>query len=122
MRISDWSSDVCSSDLLGRITHADIARRQIDLHRARLTVLRQELGVWECRADHQKRVAAIHHPVARLGAEQADRAGDVRQVVRYRSLAEQRFGDTRAEQLADLDHLIGRSEEQPSELQSLMRT
>src|SRR3546814_7789612 len=27
---------------LGRITHADIARRQIDLHRARLTVLRQE--------------------------------------------------------------------------------
>src|SRR3546814_18320466 len=33
MRISDWSSDVCSSDLIDRIPVADPARKTADHHR-----------------------------------------------------------------------------------------
>ena len=72
----------------------------------RLALLGQELRVREARADHQQRVAALHQVPARLRAEQADRAGDERQVVRQRRLAEQRLRDARAEQLRDLDHLV----------------
>src|SRR3546814_8520430 len=35
MRISDWSSDVCSSDLLGNRHHGDPARQGLWLHRLR---------------------------------------------------------------------------------------
>ena len=48
---------------------------------ARLALLRQPLRVREARADHEQRVAALHHVVARHRAEQADRAGHERQVV-----------------------------------------
>ena len=70
----------------------------------------QELGVGEARADHQQRVAVLHQVPARLGAEQADRAGDEGQVVGQRRLAEQRLGDAGAEQVGDLDHLVGRAQ------------
>ena len=70
-------------------------------------------GVGKARADHQQRVAVHHQVPARLGAEQADRPGDERQVVRDRGLAEQRLGDAGAEDLGDLDDLVGRARARP---------
>ena len=64
---------------LHRVAHADQPAVDVDLHAARLARLGQPLRVREARADHQQRVAALHHVVGRLGAEQADRAGHVRQ-------------------------------------------
>src|SRR3546814_1132204 len=43
MRISDWSSDVCSSDLHAHVRHADFARDELD-HRHRQPALRLGLG------------------------------------------------------------------------------
>ena len=54
---------------LHRITHAEHASIDIDLHTACLTLLRQEFGIWETRAHHQQRVAGRHHFVRWLGAE-----------------------------------------------------
>ena len=79
----------------------------IDLDAARLAFLGQEFRVGKARADHQQRVAVDHQLVARLGAEQADRAGDPGQIVRQRRLAEQRLGDAGAEPVGDRDDLVG---------------
>src|SRR3546814_9314215 len=100
MRISDWSSDVCSSDLLR------ICRELASQLRARRR-----------RKDAEK---AGRHPGA-LG-EQADR--DRRQ--RGLRCRFEHHGTSRGQRRPDLarDHRIGevpRSEEQTSELQSLMR-
>ena len=80
----------------------------VDLHAARLAFLGQELRIGKARADHQQRVALRHQIPARLGAEQADRAGDPGQVVGQRGLAEQRLGDAGAELVGDRDDLVGR--------------
>ena len=84
--------------------HAGI---DIDLHAARLAFLRQEFGIGKGRADHQQRVAFHHQVVARLGAEQADRAGDPRQIVGQRRLAEQRLGAAGGQAVGDRDHFVG---------------
>ena len=67
-------------DLHG-VTEAEPCRVDVDLHAARLPGLGQELGKREARADHQQGVASLHQLVARLGAEQADSAGDLGQIV-----------------------------------------
>ena len=80
----------------------------IDLHAARLAFLRQEFRIGKARADHQQRVALRHQFVARLGAEQADRAGHPRQIVGQRGLAEQRLGGAGSEPIGDGDDFVGR--------------
>ena len=92
---------------LHRIAQAQHFRRDVDLHRARLALLGQEFRIGKARADHQQRVALGHQIVARLGAEQADRAGDPGQIVGQRRLAEQRLGDAGAEPVGDRDDLVG---------------
>ena len=94
---------------LHRVTDADHARVDVDLDAAGLPLLGQELRVREARADHQQRVAALHHRVARLGPEQADRARHEGQVVRHRRFAEQRLRDACAQHVGGLDHLLGRA-------------
>src|SRR3546814_16248638 len=45
MRISDWSSDVCSSDLSGRMTGSSIFSRCVrNIGKADLTLAREERG------------------------------------------------------------------------------
>jgi hypothetical protein len=66
---------------LHRVADAQHARVDVDLHAARLAFLGQELGVRKARADHQQGVALLHQVPARLGAHQADGAGDVGQLV-----------------------------------------
>src|SRR3546814_4248498 len=109
MRISDWSSDVCSSDLL-----------------APAQIVGAEIG--EGFGPHQLH-AAFH-----LGAEQGDRARDPilarrRKRVEIEAPARTGLGADRqgfqhmraARDAAVADHLDPRSEEHTSELQSLMR-
>src|SRR3546814_13840241 len=71
MRISDWSSDVCSSDLRGRIEvhHVGNMDRRLALdHAARLVGLRIRLGVALDDVDvrHDDLVAHDAHHVALL--------------------------------------------------------
>ena len=90
-----------------RVAHPQQPPVDVDLHRPARPLLGQPLGVGEARADHQQRVAAHHHVVAGLGAQQADRTGDEREIVRQRGPAIERFRDPRAQQLRHLDDLIG---------------
>src|SRR3546814_4065455 len=135
MRISDWSSDVCSSDLFGlrRIkVVADAEQRQIGAdhvhHRARRLAL-EELEPFGLR------LADI--PVAELGSQRlSNRLQIFAGIIAFGNLADvlaQRLAVTQmggageridlAARLGDVifaGHAIGRAEEQTSELQSLM--
>ena len=99
---------------LHRIADADHPGVEIDLDAARLTLLRQELGVREARSDHQQRVAAAHQLPARPAPEQADRAGHVGHVVGDDGASEQCLGDPRAERLRGLQELGVGSERAPT--------
>src|SRR3546814_7844373 len=97
MRISDWSSDVCSSDLGGTIGDMVGAGVQpIILHELRGLVIHARRGRTSRREDHESGLAAhLHKAGGRLDRRQIERAGAARD-----------------------QH---RSEEHTSELQSLMR-
>jgi hypothetical protein len=95
---------------LHRVAQAQHASGDIDLHAARLALLRQEFRIGKAGPDHQQRVAFLHHVPARLCAEKTDRTGDPRQIVRDSGLAEQRLGDAGTEFLGRLYHHIGRME------------
>src|SRR3546814_4493662 len=107
MRISDWSSDVCSSDLgLGKETSAGSVRRLfLGLGRAadgdrRLGVHRHQIVGAGDEGDRVDRLAVDAHFIMQMAARRA--AGRAHE----------------ADQLAAMDI---RSEEHTSELQSLMR-
>src|SRR3546814_8070629 len=99
MRISDWSSDVCSSDLDLVVGHDAAPPRQFDpvFHHA-APVEHDALGL--CRA-----ARGIEDEGRVVNARPGDRCGEI--VRGYVAAAGQE---------------IGRSEEHTSELQSLMRT
>src|SRR3546814_1000870 len=106
MRISDWSSDVCSSDLAGlgldRSGARLIERGRPSLHRLQLLALRHLLGLQ--REQLIGRLRGLQRAGGGLAA--SDKIGQRRLIVR------------------DLSHdlrLQLRSEEHTSELQSLMR-
>src|SRR3546814_4286622 len=110
MRISDWSSDVCSSDLRGpaRADHAAaaFAHARGDRRSARATSRKLLPGRWR----PLRLPASLARPVAALRAH-ARRAA----AVRGRTSAGRR-------RRAGRDRLhLRRSEEHTSELQSLMR-
>src|SRR3546814_6900965 len=104
MRISDWSSDVCSSDLLNRVGPVDIAERVV-AGRAAFPVRRVEQ----------------HNLLAALAAETRRDfvvlTLNIEHDNRIRPL--QQIGNDDADALARSGR--GRSEEHTSELQSLMR-
>src|SRR3546814_6043661 len=97
MRISDWSSDVCSSDLVGaRRIAADRQPRRVDP---------PGVAVREKPA-HQRLDTVERHRIFMLGRQRMIDA-DHREATRRRQFAHQ--------------PVEGRSEEHTSELQSLMR-
>src|SRR3546814_10448373 len=106
MRISDWSSDVCSSDLFARSTpdHRNI------IHRVLLSTPTSKIaGRMERRPRHQLRTPARYETLAQRGCEYDDR---------------DRYLPTWTRRDIRLQLLRGnppRSEEHTSELQSLMR-
>src|SRR3546814_8292737 len=129
MRISDWSSDVCSSDLLSGAQHAalqDAGARIGVLWSANFSLgvaLLEELveraagalAGWDCdivEMHHTRKLDAPSGTALALGAA-AEKAGAA---PRYASL---RAGDIVGEHLVQF--ATDRSEEHKSELQSLMR-
>src|SRR3546814_2376966 len=113
MRISDWSSDVCSSDL------ADLQerRRRPDLPQHRRHRLGDALREQRAQFGRGDEVAGA----AELGGAGAVVA-QARRVQRQLHEARERDGATgRGDLLADQRLQVRRSEEHTSELQSLMR-
>src|SRR3546814_9775572 len=108
MRISDWSSDVCSSDLCG---DGDSCRRRLLARRraARLAARRLRLP------DLARPAAGAAQPPHPAGSAAAD------PVRERRHPCPGRRGAAAARLRAEPDHGAGRSEEHTSELQSLMR-
>src|SRR3546814_5348240 len=101
MRISDWSSDVCSSDLIARI----------DRHR-KIAILREHRCSREQQHGHRRET---YHPrssrlCARIGL--APRC--------YQIVPQHRMTDAPVRKIIHVD-MDARSEEHTSELQSLMR-
>src|SRR3546814_3869772 len=114
MRISDWSSDVCSSDLLQQIDAlaAQSLQRLRELRFTGLAVVRRQLGGEECLrpefllgqqpAKHVLGIAVIGRSIDHAGAGLEEPAQYIAQRLLLRAAC--------------------RSEEHTSELQSLMRT
>src|SRR3546814_3682871 len=112
MRISDWSSDVCSSDLLGL---------QIGEHEAAVLEIEDRLAERLAFAGIFDRVVegALRR---RLGADR-DRQPFLRQLAHQIDEALPLFAEAVGDRHADVveEQLRRRSEEHTSELQSLMR-
>src|SRR3546814_3926429 len=104
MRISDWSSDVCSSDLRLEIIETRIAGHD----RRRLSQRHQHVAI-AAQVAERRRLVDQRSGVARIGGE--------RPVVP----AERRGQPLLVTDQIRLERERGRSEEHTSELQSLMR-
>src|SRR3546814_6845115 len=102
MRISDWSSDVCASDLLVGVDRLHQIRRD---------------------HDHQLSLVALPPVRAEQRAEHRHVAEPRRLFDCVRAAVAEQPGDDEALARAEFDRRLGapRSEEQTSELQSLMR-
>src|SRR3546814_8179847 len=109
MRISDWSSDVCSSDL-GVL---DVARCA-----ARYLVVAEDdlLGDAAAHADGEVRVHLVAVIAVRIALGQAHHHAQ-----RAAARDDRRLVDRIARGLVHRDDRVARSEEHTSELQSLMR-
>src|SRR3546814_5767162 len=107
MRISDWSSDVCSSDLAGPGEHVAAGADRPDVGAAAVGLTQPARKAAGIDGVHLE-AAADHHGVARLGS---------RQVAAHVQLDPVGGGD----RLTVHGRQGPRSEEHTSELQSLMR-
>src|SRR3546814_8124261 len=111
MRISDWSSDVCASDLIDRLAVGEIGRDR-DVEQPALPAW-IDLGIAAHRHHRSIGMAQLHHPRF-LGDEQTA-VGEEGHPERLFELAD----------LLNRERLRGRgqvrSEEHTSELKSLMR-
>src|SRR3546814_5171542 len=116
MRISDWSSDVCSSDLLDQrrllVGAADLDQQR-DL--AVAVVIVGEIGEFLALDDTEAGHAVRGHFVG-FGQRQRKVAHAAEQIARG-AFARDIGGEGRRIEL-----MLGRSEEHTSELQSLMRS
>src|SRR3546814_5405378 len=118
MRISDWSSDVCSSDLIHRSTILPPQRIERDLSEACFVKfnLRAALVIGEPTA---RCVRFDPHP---CNASDARRAAVLRQRYQHvEGIATEQVAALLREVSGRIEHGAGRSEEHTSELQSLMR-
>src|SRR3546814_3274329 len=112
MRISDWSSDVCSSDLLRKIADAE-SRAPVHRHVGDVVAIQGDPAVvGRNEAGDDIEAGGLSRAV---GTEQADRLSALQgqsHTAQHRPLLEA---------LADVVDSPTRSEEHTSELQSLMR-
>src|SRR3546814_4961293 len=123
MRISDWNSDVCSSDLAQRVMHIfaerAIASAKLGADIGRLARLPTDIQ------DHPEHVLLVQHRIARLldqrSARQVDPYVGIRACRNPREIGQEPFhpGLARLPGPDILDCGKGRSEEHTSELQSL---
>src|SRR3546814_12391614 len=74
MRISDWSSDVCSSDLFGRVAEDGAPRQRVDFEKMGMTgAARQRLETERARAGKGIEHGAAIEPCLALAVQQARR-------------------------------------------------
>src|SRR3546814_8162699 len=125
MRISDWSSDVCSSDLRGRFLedHADLRAQQVDvgLRIDDVAAFQQYLA-----GGALTRIQVVHAvenaQQCRLAAAGwADECGDLAVIQWQRNAFQRAVVAVEKVEIANRHFLFQRSEEHTSELQSLMR-
>src|SRR3546814_6771130 len=118
MRISDWSSDVCSSDLTGALAaDAVVGDEAADRHARAILQQRQHRG-----GDIAADVLDIDVDAVRAGRREL--RGVVRGLVVDAGIeAERSDGGALVGAAGDADHArTARTEEHTSELQSLLRT
>src|SRR3546814_1598334 len=116
MRISDWSSDVCSSDLNAEVRCCNVAQPFALARQQGAGALGREEGAHHAHREHHQ--GQQHQHFGRVVKEEFDRrskitAGGDRQL-RYQP-------PRKGQQLVVDDKPRGRSEEHTSELKSLMR-
>src|SRR3546814_6728796 len=112
MRISDWSSDVCSSDLNDEIA--------FDLAVCGCDCVRPDTGDRVCLQINQRNIVLRENLVISLFQRRSLRAERMRRFGWGEFLGQIGIGDPRANLVAP--EIVGvRSEEHTSELQSLMR-
>src|SRR3546814_8204944 len=128
MRISDWSSDVCSSDLpplhaeqVGGARHVDVEKGAAhqEIARLRRDILGQLGETLGCDRAGEAALAAAAHQVRHRG--QAGAAHRVGHLARGAWREHLRLVDDDQRQKPMLARRVERSEEHTSELQSLMR-
>src|SRR3546814_9526976 len=130
MRISDWSSDVCSSDLFrpaARAVGDDVECECVDLAFAGVAVNRDQMVADVVAAVAHVRERAfekIHVLLGRAVEGIAVRVGGVARIQRAQQCAVLAVDAARIQQREFADRVLGeqRSEEHTSELQSLMRS
>src|SRR3546814_4469859 len=110
MRISDWSSDVCSSDLPGSLCLSQSQRR---------VEVSPKLGFDRTQRDITAITACIASIMRTGAAQHVGTSAHGKAVGRH--AAEHRHERRRAVHDCGIDDLSPRSEEHTSELQSLMR-
>src|SRR3546814_8227672 len=124
MRISDWSSDVCSSDLLAALRNQRVVSTQLVLDLLLATFLDVEhlvdlrphgVVVLEVEGAHRADVLA---PELLLGHQVAPEIAALGSVGRH---GQDVFAGDLTFHLQASAHVVARSEEHTSELQSLMR-
>src|SRR3546814_1112029 len=110
MRISDWSSDVCSSDLMDAAAHCPVHLRKV-MNLRRLATQLLERGRARCTkcvvAREKIPIKQVDLPDLRFGNQVEDIGARAAKSHNSNALGSQLFVE-------------GRSEEHPSELQSLM--
>src|SRR3546814_7769228 len=119
MRISDWSSDVCSSDLLGFLV-ADRDLQRIRWHGVGLPQINSGLADSSIATVLRDMVRPQDHPLLEQALHRLQRDGQSAFDLPLRG----QDGSYRWYQIAahlDAKQPAGRSEEHTSELQSLMR-
>src|SRR3546814_7827228 len=123
MRISDWSSDVCSSDLLERVAQHQILRFSVD--RRALMRRRQpgpaDLGATMAMIERTKTRAADDLPACDVDLHKWQGRTRVAGSQRHVDEMAHAFGRCGRIRIPRPDRRIARSEEQTTELQSLMR-
>src|SRR3546814_4079703 len=108
MRISDWSSDVCSSDLVQRLVH------RIDKTPVVFRILGADLF-------HRRAGAVQIAPEFKNCAVVEQQRGDALGMIVFEAVFGQQLQFVVAHQRVALNQRMTRSEEHTSELQSLMR-
>src|SRR3546814_1668667 len=128
MRISDWSSDVCSSDLLSPFNAWVVLKglETLDLRARRQSENALAVGkAIEGRVARMLHPGLASHPQHELAMRQMEAAGPIF-AFELPGGSEQAMAFLNALELVDISNNIGdarslRSEEHTSELQSLMR-
>src|SRR3546814_5137843 len=117
MRISDWSSDVCSSDLLNRLLYAGVATLALNTGAAAQTAP----GASETRADETTLAQADTQAQLSSGIARTSDPRNLGDIIVTARRQEENIQTVPVSVTAFGSETL-RSEEHTSELQSLMRT